>query len=254
MTGEIDLNYLSRKSGARIAYKQNQGNGPTLIWCGGLKSDMEGGKAVHLHEWASRENRNFIRFDYFGHGKSSGRFRDGTISQWADDVTFVMDELSKGAVILIGSSMGGWAALMASMKRSARVKGLLLIAPAPDFTQKLTWEYWTEEQRQTLIDDGIVYVESDYDEPYEYSQILMEDGRANQILDKSIAFLGPVKILQGAMDTVVPWEYSKQILDVITSEDVDYTLVKNGDHSLSSPIDLKRLVSTAEDLCRQIES
>lgn len=254
MTGEIDLNYLSRKSGERIAYKQNSGTGPTLIWCGGLKSDMEGGKAVHLHEWASRENRNFIRFDYFGHGSSSGRFRDGSISQWADDVTYVMDEISKGPVILIGSSMGGWAALIASMKRSTRVKALLLIAPAPDFTQKLTWENWTEDQRQTLTDDGIVYEESDYDEPYEYSQILMEDGRANQILDRPIKFSGPVKILQGAQDPVVPWEYSKQIVEVITSDDVDYTLVKNGDHSLSSPRDLIRLISAAEDLCGQIES
>ena len=254
MIDEIDLNYLSRKSGERIAYKQNLGRGPTLIWCGGLKSDMEGGKAVHLHDWARRENRSFIRFDYFGHGKSSGRFRDGTMSQWADDVSYVMDELSKGAVILIGSSMGGWAALMAAMQRSARVKALLLIAPAPDFTQKLTWKNWTEDQRQTLIDDGIVYEESGYDEPYEYSQILMEDGRANQILDGPIKFSGPVKILQGAKDPVVPWEYSKQIVEVITSDDVDYTLVKSGDHSLSSPRDLIRLISAAEDLCRQIES
>ena len=125
---------------------------------------------------------------------------------------------------------------------------------APDFTQKLTWENWTEDQRQTLIDDGIVYEESGYDEPYEYSQILMEDGRANQILDRPIKFSGPVKILQGAKDPVVPWEYSKQIVEVITSDDVDYTLVKSGDHSLSSPMDLIRLISAAEDLCRQIES
>ena len=115
------------------------------------------------------------------------------------------------------------------------------------------WKNWTDEQRQTLINDGILYEPSDYDEPYEYSQALIEDGRANQILDNPINFEGPVKILQGAQDTVVPWEYSKQIVDMITSPDVDYTLVKNGDHSLSSAADLKRLVLSAQALCQKIE-
>ena len=254
MHSEIDLKFLSTKSGNKIAYKKSGGKGPTLIWCGGLKSDMEGGKATHLHDWALRESRNFIRFDYFGHGRSTGLFREGTMSQWADDIVQVMDELTQGDIILIGSSMGGWASLLAAQQQASRVKALLLIAPAPDFTEKLTWKNWTKDQRQTLLDDGIVYVPSDYDEPYEYSLALMEDGRANQILDNPIKFEGPVRILQGAQDSVVPWEYSKQIIDVITSADVDYTLVKNGDHSLSSSADLKRLLIVTEELCRLIDT
>jgi len=213
---------------------------------------MEGGKATHLHDWAIEEGRNYIRFDYFGHGVSSGEFRDGTISRWAADVVRVIDELAKGDVILVGSSMGGWASLLAALQRPDRVKGLLLIAPAPDFTQKLTWAEWSEEQKAALEKDGIVYVPSEYDEPYEYSRALMEDGKANQILDAPIKFEGPVRILQGAADPVVPWDYSRQILDVITSADVDYTLVKNGDHSLSTPHDLDRLVQTAKEICRTL--
>ena len=254
MHSAVTLNHLSTSDGEKIAYKMSEGakgySGPTLIWCGGLKSDMEGGKATHLHDWAIEEGRSYIRFDYYGHGVSSGQFRDGTISRWAADVVQVIDELAKGDVILVGSSMGGWASLLAALQRPERVKALLLIAPAPDFTQKLTWAEWSEEQRETLQRDGIVYVPSDYDEPYEYSRALMEDGKAKQILDAPINFDGPVRILQGAADPVVPWEYSRQILDVITSKDVDYTLVKNGDHSLSSPRDLDRLVRTAKELCR----
>ena len=252
MHSDVTLNYLSASNGEKIAYKKSDGKGPTLVWCGGLKSDMEGGKATHLHNWAIEEERSYIRFDYFGHGESSGAFREGTISRWASDVVQVIDELTKGDVILVGSSMGGWASLLATLQRPNRVKGLLLIAPAPDFTQKLTWADWTDEQRETLERDGIVYVPSDYDEPYEYSRVLMKDGKANQILDAPINFDGPVRILQGAADPVVPWEYSRQILDVITSEDVDYTLVKNGDHSLSAPEDLDRLVRVAKELCRII--
>jgi len=252
MHSNVTLNYLSAQDGEKIAYKMSEGKGPTLIWCGGLKSDMEGGKATYLHDWAIEEGRSYIRFDYYGHGVSSGEFRDGTISRWAADVVQVMDELAQGDVILIGSSMGGWASLLATLHRPERVKGLLLIAPAPDFTQKLTWKEWTEEQRITLERDGIVYVPSDYDAPYEYSRALMEDGKKNQILDAPIKFDGPVHILQGAKDTVVPWDYSRQIVDVITGEDVDYTLVKNGDHSLSTPNDLDRLIRTAKELCRKL--
>lgn len=256
MHSGVTLNFLSAPDSEKIAYKMSEGrtgyDGPTLIWCGGLKSDMEGGKATHLHDWAIEEGRSYIRFDYFGHGVSSGEFRDGTISRWAADVVQVIDALATGDVILIGSSMGGWASLLAAVQRTDRVKALLLIAPAPDFTEKLTWAEWNTEQRETLKRDGIVYVPSDYDEPYEYSRALMEDGKQNQILDTPIKFDGPVRILQGAEDPVVPWEYSRQILDVITSEDVDYTLVKDGDHSLSAPNDLDRLVRTAKELCRKL--
>jgi pimeloyl-ACP methyl ester carboxylesterase len=252
MHSDIPLKFLSTPDGEKIAYKMSGGSGPALIWCGGLKSDMEGGKATHLHDWAIEEKRRYIRFDYFGHGESSGRFRDGTISRWGQDTAQIIDDLTEGDVILIGSSMGGWASLLAAMARPERVKALLLIAPAPDFTEKLMWANWSAEQRETLERDGILYEPSDYDEPYEYSRELMEDGRNNQILDAPINFPGPVRILQGAKDDVVPWQYSQQIMDVITSQDINYTLVKNGDHSLSAPADLDRLIRTAKELCRII--
>ena len=258
MHKDIPLKFLSSPDGEKIAYKMSEGTspntGPALIWCGGLKSDMEGGKATHLHGWAIEEGRPFIRFDYFGHGESSGRFRGGTISRWAQDTAQIIDDLTKGDVILIGSSMGGWAALLAAMARPNRVKALLLIAPAPDFTEKLMWANWSPAQRETLTRDGILYEPSDYDQPYEYSRELIEDGRKNQILDAPINFTGPVRILQGARDDVVPWQYSQQIMDVITSQDIDYTLVKDGDHSLSTSADLARLIRTAKELCRIVSS
>ena len=254
MHKDIPLKFLSTPDGEKIAYKYSPGKGPTLIWCGGLKSDMEGSKATHLHGWAIKEGRPFIRFDYFGHGESSGRFRDSMVSRWAQDTIQVIDDLTEGDVILIGSSMGGWASLLAAMARPAKVKALLLIAPAPDFTEKLMWANWSPAQRETLTHEGILYEPSDYDEPYEYSRDLIEDGRNNQILDTPINFIGPVRILQGAKDDVVPWQYAQKIIDVITSQDIDYTLVKAGDHSLSAPADLGRLVRTASELCRIVSA
>ncbi len=233
----------------KIAYKMTKGKGPAIIWCGGLKSDMEGGKATHLHDWALRNQRSYIRFDYYGHGISSGRFRDGTISRWGEDVVTVMDELTRGDVILIGSSMGGWSSMLAARARPDRVKALVLIAPAPDFTEKLMWANWPEDVRRKIMEDGIYYEPSDYGEPYEYSRALIENGRQNLLLDSPYVFEGPVRILQGEADPVVPWEYAKQVIDVVTSKDVTFTLVKHGDHSLSAPEDLARLSATLETLC-----
>ena len=246
------LKFLTSETGEKLAYKQTQGRGPTMIWCGGLKSDMEGGKAQHLDRWAQEDGHHFIRFDYFGHGLSGGRFEDGTVSRWAQDIVSIIDALAQEDIILIGSSMGGWASLLAALARPPRVKALLLIAPAPDFTQKLVWKRWSEAQRKELEMQGVVYEPSGYDEPYSYSKALMEDGRDNQILDSPIEFDGPVRILQGASDAVVPWTHSYKLVDALTSADIDYTLVKNGDHSLSSPSDLDRLVRAAKELRRKI--
>jgi pimeloyl-ACP methyl ester carboxylesterase len=236
--------FLDTDDGHRIAYEMSDGEGPTLIWCGGLKSDMEGGKATHLHAWAKAKGQAFIRFDYFGHGKSTGDFTDGTISRWAADVARVRDKLTDGPVVLIGSSMGGWAALLAAMANTAATAGLVLINPAPDFTEKLTVANWTAEQLRQLEDDGVVYEPSGYEEPYAYSKALIEDGRARQILDLPIPLNCPVRILQGYEDDVVPWMHSKRLIDMITSKDVTYTLVAGGDHSLSREGDL-RLIESA---------
>lgn len=236
--------FLTTTDNEKIAYEKSDGDGPTLIWCGGLKSDMEGGKAVHLHAWAKARGQAFIRFDYFGHGQSSGAFIDGTMSRWAEDIGCIRDELCRGDVILIGSSMGGWAALLAAIANTPRVAGLVLINPAPDFTEKLTVAGWTEDQIKALENDGVVYEPSGYDEPYAYSKALIEDGRARQILDMPIPLNCPIRILQGYEDNIVPWGHSKRLLDMLTSKDVTYTLVSGGDHSLSRESDL-RLIENA---------
>ena len=236
--------FLTTSNGHRIAYKKTAGSGPTLIWCGGLKSDMEGTKAVHLEAWAKSNGRAYIRFDYFGHGQSSGDFIDGTLSRWSADIGTIHQQICGGSVILVGSSMGGWAALLAALDHPETIAGLVLINPAPDFTEKLTVAGWSEAQIKALENDGVVYEPSGYDEPYAYSKALIEDGRARQILDAPIDLSCPVRILQGHDDSVVPWTHSKQLIDLLGSEDMTYTLVSGGDHSLSRPSDLK-LIETA---------
>ncbi len=229
--------------GARLAYRLGAGVGPMVIWCGGLKSDMLGSKAEFLARRCAAAGQAFLRFDYFGHGESEGEFIDGTLSRWSSDVCAMIDRYGSGGCILVGSSMGGWASLLAAVERPGAVAGLVLINPAPDFTKRI-WDGWSEHQREMLVEDGVVYEPSDYDEPYAYSRALIEDGRARSILHAPIAFNGPVEILQGARDDVVLPEHSQPIVDALTSARVGYTLVKGGDHSLSRPDDLERLWST----------
>lgn len=243
-------NFLTTPDGEKIAYHMSAGTGPALIWCGGLKSDMEGGKATHLHAWSQARGQSFIRFDYFGHGQSSGTFTQGTLSRWSDDISYVRDQLTEGPVILIGSSMGGWAVLLAAMSNTSRTHALVLINPAPDFTEKLTVAGWTEEQIAALENDGVVCEPSGYDEPYAYSKALIEDGRNRQILDLPIPITCPIRILQGYEDTVVPWAHSKRLLDMLTSKDVTYTLVAGGDHSLSRESDLKLIEAAIEGVLK----
>jgi len=232
----------------KIAYKQSKGAQPGIIWCGGLKSDMDGSKASALHAWADEQGRAFTRFDYFGHGVSSGEFRRGTITRWAADTVQVIDELTPsqkhGPQILIGSSMGGWTALLAALARPDRIKALVLLAPAPDFTEKLMWANFSDDIRKTIMEDGIYYEPSDYDEPVEISRELILDGRKNLLLDAPINITCPVRIIQGMKDTSVPWQHAQKIADALVSEDVKLTLVKNGDHSLSGKADIARMIKT----------
>lgn len=230
--------------GANLAFHRVDGHGPMIIWCGGLKSDMDGSKALFLNQKCKEAGQAFIRFDYFGHGLSDGNFTDGTISRWASDVTAMIDRFGTGGTVLIGSSMGGWASLLAAIDRPQQVKGLVLINPAPDFTEKMVWAGWDDHKRSMLMEDGIIYEPSDYEEPYAYSQILIEDGRQRQILDRPIPFNGPIEILQGADDTVVSPDHSLLIIEAVESDDVGYTLIKGGDHSLSREQDLQRLWTT----------
>lgn len=239
--------------GARLAYHHVEGRGPTLIWCGGLKSDMEGSKAIFLHERCAATGQAYVRFDYFGHGASDGEFTDGTISRWASDVTAMIDHFAgESGAVLIGSSMGGWSSLLAALGRPEAVRGLVLINPAPDFTEKMVWASWDDHKRAMLLEDGIVYEPSDHDEPYAYSRALIEDGRRRQILDAPIAFDGPVEILQGQNDPVVSPDHSRPIVDALAGGQVGYTLIKGGDHSLSRPEDLDRLWATVSALLSRI--
>ncbi|WP_416878760.1 alpha/beta fold hydrolase [Litorimonas sp.] len=240
--------FLNLSDGTKLAYRKVKGKSPTIIWCGGLKSDMEGSKAIYLEDWAKQTGHAYIRFDYFGHGLSDGEFTNGTISRWASDTVSILDELTEGECILVGSSMGGWAGLLAAMELKDRVKAMVLINPAPDFTEKLTYASWTDGQKADLLEKGVVYEASGYEEPYAYSKELIEDGRARQILDAPIALKCPIRILQGAEDTVVPPKHSQRIVNAIESEDVTYTLVKGGDHSLSREQDLKLLSVTLSGL------
>jgi pimeloyl-ACP methyl ester carboxylesterase len=252
MSGQ-DINHrVLEHQGTKLAYHRVDGHGPMIIWCGGLKSDMDGTKAVDLAKRCEEVGQAFIRFDYFGHGQSEGEFTDGTISRWASDVVAMIDRYGSNGTVLIGSSMGGWASLLATLDRPEAVAGLVLINPAPDFTEKMVWAGWDDHKRQMLVEDGVVYEPSDYDEPYAYSRALIEDGRERQILDDPIAFDGPVEILQGAEDTVVPPDYSKAIIDALTSDRVGYALVKGGDHSLSRPQDLDRLWRTLKSVLAQL--
>ena len=236
----------------QIAYKRMVENDPKsnpgLIWCGGLKSDMNGTKASALHGWAQTHELAFIRFDYFGHGASTGRFRDGTISRWAQDTVQVIDELTSGPQILIGSSMGGWTALLASLARPERIAALVLLAPAPDFTEKLMWASFGDDIRRTIMKEGIYYEPSDYDEPYEISRELILDGRKNLLLDGPININVPVRIIQGQQDTSVPWQYALKLTDALKCQNVVVHLIKDGDHSLSRPQDIARLQEIISDL------
>ena len=229
--------------------------GPTgLTWLGGFKSDMTGTKATALADWAKRARRHFLRFDYFAHGASSGTFTEGTIGRWHEDALAMIDEKAVGPQILIGSSMGGWVALLTALARPERVRGLVLIAPAPDFTEALMWEGFPAEVKEMLQRDGVYRQPSEYDEePYEISMKLIEEGRNHLLLGKSIPITCPVRILQGMKDEDVPWNHAMRLVEMLESTDVTITLSKSGDHRLSTPADIERLTSEIEALIADIE-
>jgi pimeloyl-ACP methyl ester carboxylesterase len=245
---------LATPDGETIAYHQSPGEGTGLIWLGGFKSDMEGSKVLTLERWARAAGRPFTRFDYFGHGVSSGAFRDGTISRWRDDALRILDEVAEGPQILIGSSMGGWIASLVALARPARVKGIVFVAPAPDFTEQLMWAGFSDDVKAEIMDKGEWLSPSEYGfDPYPITRALIEDGRANCIMTGSIAIDCPVRILQGMRDPDVPWTHALSFAEQLTSEDVTCTLIKDGDHRLSDEQNLARLVDTVETLCWEVE-
>ena len=240
---------LVRPDGNTVAYATTAGRAPTVAFLGGFRSDMTGTKAIALETWARKEGRAYVRFDYLGHGQSSGRFEDGTIGRWLDDSLAVLDQLTTGKLVLVGSSMGGWLSLLAARARPERLAGLVLIAAAPDFTERMLLKGLSPEERTRLQREGRLERPSRYSpEPSVFTWKLIEEGRQHLLLDKKLSLPCPVRLLHGQSDPDVPWEYSLQIANHLEAPDVITTLIKGGDHRLSTPADIARLIATVEEL------
>lgn len=240
---------LTRPHGATIAYNRLAGNSPGVVFLSGFMSDMQGTKALALEQHCKERGQAFLRFDYSGHGQSSDAFVDGTIGAWARDAIDAIEQLTEGPQVLVGSSMGGWIMLLAALALKDRVCGLIGLAAAPDFTEDLIENELTGEQRQMMARDGFVEVACDYgDDPYTITQRLIDDGRDNLLLGGDIALTQPVRLIQGLKDNDVPWATALKLQEKLLSSDVEVTLVKDGDHRLSEPADLKRLNAILDSL------
>ena len=241
--------YLDRPDGPRLAYLATPGHGPTVVFLPGFMSDMSGIKAATLAEVCAKRGQAFLRLDYRGHGQSDGDFAAAGIDDWLQDVLTVIDRQTKGPLILVGSSMGGWLVLLTALARPGRVVGLIGIAAAPDFTEELIWQQLNPTEQKTLMEDGALYQPSEYgDKPYCFSRRLIEQGRRHLLLGKPIPFTGPVRLLQGMADVDVPFATAIRIAERLESKDVTVTLIKDADHRLSRESDLERLVRTVTDL------
>jgi pimeloyl-ACP methyl ester carboxylesterase len=240
---------LRRPDGEQLAWRRQAGKGPAVVWLGGFRSDMAGTKAQILSEWAREGGQDVLRFDYFGHGESSGDFLQGSISRWRADALAVIDELTQGPLVLVGSSMGGWLALLAALARPDRVQAMVLIAPAADFTEALMKPALSVQARAALERDGVWMQPSEHDPAgYPITRLLLEDGARWSVLPGPLGFKGPVRILQGAKDDSVPWRHAQELVGAIESDDVHFTLIKDGDHRLSRPQDLERLIAAVEEV------
>ncbi|WP_341704154.1 alpha/beta hydrolase [Ferrovibrio sp.] len=241
--------FLAAPDGLRIAHVAAAGTEPGILFCGGFRSDMTGTKALALEAAAKARGTGFVRFDYTGHGQSDGAFLDGSIGRWKDDTLAVLDQVCRGPTVIIGSSMGGWLATLAALARPGRVAGLVLLAPALDFTEDLMWAQMSPDQRATLQRDGILREPSQYsDQPYEYTLKLIEDGRRHCILAGGIDLAAPVRILQGMQDPDVPWQHAVKTVEAFRGADTRLTLIRDGDHRLSRPQDLALLTETVWSL------
>jgi pimeloyl-ACP methyl ester carboxylesterase len=239
------LEWLARPDGLRLAYRHTQGTGPTLIFLPGYMSDMQGSKAVALDAWAKAHGRAMLRLDYSGCGESDGQFEDATLTIWRDDALLLIDTLTQGPVVLVGSSMGGWLMLLIALARPERVAGLVGIAAAPDFTD---WGF-TQDQKMILLREGRLEQASAYaDAPYVTTRALWQSGEANRLLHAEIAIDCPVRLLHGQRDADVPWSHSPHLARRLRSADVQTLLVKDGDHRLSRDQDIALLMSVVSEL------
>jgi pimeloyl-ACP methyl ester carboxylesterase len=235
---------LDRGDGVELAWIRQEGRSPTVVFLPGFRSEMTGEKASALAAFCAERGQAMLRFDYSGHGASGGGFERGTVSRWRDDALVVLDRQSTGPLMLVGSSMGGWIAVLVALARAERIAGLIGIAAAPDFTERLMWQAMSAGERATLLRDGVLRVPSQYGDPYPITRALIEDGRNHLLLERPITLNCPVRLLHGQSDPDVPWETSLRLAERLTGADVQTILVKDGDHRLSRPRDLALLRRT----------
>lgn len=245
---------LSLPDGSHLAFRRVMATAdrwPGIVFLSGFASDLTGSKGSALESWARERGQAILRFDYSGHGRSAGRFRDGTIGRWSADALAAIDRLSAGPQVLVGSSMGGWIMLLAALARPDRVAGLVGIAAAPDFTEDLMWAQMSESDRTELMRVGAIQKPSQYqDEPLVITRALIEDGRRHLLLRGPIGIGSPTRLLHGMADPDVPWQTSQQLAGRLTAVDVTVTLIKDGDHRLSREQDLRRLFAAIDELSR----
>ncbi len=237
-----------------IAVRARAGSSPGLFWLGGFNSDMQGTKAISLDAWAADHGRACVRFDYSGHGESGGAFIDGTIGRWLEESVAVFEQFCAGPQVVIGSSMGGWMALLLAREIANRpesrasLAGLVLIAPAPDFTEQLMWNGFSPEIQQEIQTQGVWLRPSQYGDPYPITRALIEEGRNHLLLGSAIKVGCPVRILQGAQDPDVPWRHAFALTQRLPSDDVVLTMIQDGDHRLSRPQDIARIIAAVAEM------
>ena len=254
-TGPAFIEVGSGNSARRIAVRARKGGPPGLFWLGGFNSDMKGTKALALDAWAAGQGRGCVRFDYSGHGESGGQFIDGTIGRWLEESVAVFAQFCNGPTVVIGSSMGGWMALLlarelARRATNASLAGMVLIAPAPDFTEELMWKGFAPDVRKAIETKGVWLRPSEYGDgtPYPITRALIEEGRNHLLLGGSIDVGCPVRILQGAQDPDVPWKHAFTLAQRLPAEDVVLTVIQDGDHRLSRPQDIARIMAAVAEM------
>lgn len=237
----------------RIAVRVRPGGAPGLFWLGGFNSDMKGTKALALDAWAAEHGRACVRFDYSGHGESGGEFVEGTIGRWLEEALAVFEQFCAGPQVVIGSSMGGWIALLLARELKwrqprASLAGLVLIAPAPDFTEELMWKGFPREAKREIEEKGVWHRPSEYGDPYPITKNLIQEGRNHLVLGTGIDVGCPVRILQGARDPDVPWQHAMRLTHRLPAEDVVLTMIQDGDHRLSRPQDIARIIAAVAEI------
>jgi len=246
----MDVETLTRPDGETLAFRRIRGDGPVVLWIGGFQSDMEGTKALALDAAARERGWNYLRYDHFAHGRSSGDWHRATIGRWREDAIALIDSI-EGPVIPVGSSMGGWIALLAALARPERMTGLVLVNPAQDFTERLMWPSLADHLRRAILREGEAAIKEEGLGEYVLTRTMFEEARNWLLLDGAIPITAPVHVLQGRADETVPWSHAIRLAERLTGGDVRLDLIEGGDHRLSTPRDLERLVTAVEETRRR---